>query len=75
MTRCVFCGSRATKSNGKDQPVCRDHAGEEPKSVACPDCGLPMQVKEGKYGYFWGCEGYPQCKNTVPIAELADKDS
>ena len=27
----------------------------------CPRCGKPLLLKEGKYGSFYGCSGYPQC--------------
>ncbi len=74
MSKCVFCGKNATKTNKEGQPVCRDHRGREPKEVACPECGMPMKVKEGRYGYFWGCEGYPQCDKTYPIEALAEED-
>jgi len=32
----------------------------------CPECGKPMsQRKKGK-SVFWGCSGYPECKQTLP---------
>ncbi len=74
MSKCVFCGSSATKTNEAGQPVCKKHREKEPKEVACPDCGMPMKVKEGRYGYFWGCEGYPQCSKTYPIEALAEDE-
>ncbi|MFA4915818.1 MAG: type I DNA topoisomerase [Syntrophales bacterium] len=30
-------------------------------------CGRNMVIKEGKFGRFLGCSGYPECKNTMPI--------
>ncbi len=30
----------------------------------CSKCGKEMVPREGKYGKFWGCKGYPGCKNT-----------
>ncbi len=29
----------------------------------CEKCGRPMVVKNGKYGSFVACSGYPECKN------------
>lgn len=28
----------------------------------CKECGRPMQKRSGRFGEFWGCTGYPECK-------------
>jgi hypothetical protein len=28
----------------------------------CPRCGKPLVLRNGKYGQFYGCSGYPKCK-------------
>ncbi len=33
----------------------------------CEICGKPMAIKEGRFGNFLACTGYPECKNTKPI--------
>ncbi len=30
----------------------------------CPKCGDALVKRKGKYGQFWGCNGYPECKYT-----------
>jgi hypothetical protein len=30
----------------------------------CPKCGHPMQLKTGKYGEFWSCTKFPDCRGT-----------
>ena len=74
MSKCVFCAKNATKKNQAGQPVCKEHKGEEPKDVACPECGMPMKIREGRHGFFWGCEGYPQCDKTYQIESIADTE-
>ncbi len=38
---------------------------EEAKKVKkCPRCGNPLKLRNGKFGEFWGCTGYPDCKYT-----------
>ena len=32
----------------------------------CPQCSKPLRRRKGKNGWFWGCTGYPDCKNTLP---------
>ena len=33
----------------------------------CPRCGLTMRRKNGRFGMFWGCSGYPDCRYTENI--------
>jgi len=35
----------------------------------CEKCGKPMVLKVGRYGRFLSCSGYPDCKNSRPVAE------
>ena len=34
---------------------------------SCPNCGKPMQIRKGRYGLFFGCTGYPECKTIESI--------
>ncbi len=34
---------------------------------ACPACGKPLVRRTGAKGEFYGCSGYPGCKNICPI--------
>ncbi len=36
-----------------------------PTDVDCEECGKLMVIKEGKFGQFLACTGYPDCKNTA----------
>jgi len=33
----------------------------------CDKCGQPMLVKDGRYGKYLACSGYPACKNIQPL--------
>lgn len=35
----------------------------------CEKCGKPMAIKDGRFGQFLACTGYPECKNTKPIVK------
>jgi len=41
---------------------------EEVTEEVCDKCGRPMVLKQGKYGRFLACSGYPKCKNTKPLS-------
>jgi DNA topoisomerase I len=40
---------------------------EKYKDEVCEKCGSPMAVKNGRFGAFLGCTGYPKCKNIKNI--------
>jgi len=33
----------------------------------CPECGAPMVMKRGRFGRFFACTRYPECKGTKSI--------
>ena len=33
----------------------------------CPKCGMTMVKRKGKFGEFWGCKGFPDCRYTENI--------
>lgn len=35
---------------------------ENLKNNICPRCGKPLVLRKGRFGNFYGCSGYPQCK-------------
>ncbi len=42
---------------------------EEETQEVCEKCGKPMRLKRGRYGTFFACSGYPECKNTRKIIQ------
>ncbi|MBF7095820.1 type I DNA topoisomerase [Alkalibacter mobilis] len=43
---------------------------EDPVSdVECDKCGRMMVIKNGRYGKFLACPGFPECRNTKTIVE------
>ena len=37
--------------------------------VVCEKCGAPMIIKSGRYGNYYACSNYPNCKNIKPVNE------
>ncbi len=35
--------------------------------IPCPLCGKPMSARQGRFGKFLGCTGYPECKHTINV--------
>lgn len=36
----------------------------EANGKKCPKCGRLMKRRNGRFGEFWGCSGYPNCRHT-----------
>ena len=45
---------------------------EEVSDIKCEKCGRMMVVKEGRYGKFLACPGYPDCRNIKPLVQKID---
>lgn len=48
----------------------------------CPECGEPMVLRNSKFGLFYGCSAFPQCRATHgaypdgrPLGTPADKET
>ena len=46
---------------------------QEKTDEICELCGRPMVVKWGRNGRFMACSGYPDCRNTKPLAGDQEK--
>jgi DNA topoisomerase-1 len=53
----------------KDQELSKKDLTEEKTDEVCPKCGKPMVIKVGRFGKFFACSGYPECKTTKPLPE------
>ncbi|MFD1674714.1 type I DNA topoisomerase [Alicyclobacillus fodiniaquatilis] len=47
---------------------------DEESDVPCDKCGRMMVYKNGRYGKFLACPGFPECRNTKPITKEAGVD-
>ncbi len=54
-------------SNGGDGPDEQQLSEEK-----CEQCGKPLMVRQGRYGAFLGCSGYPDCKFIRPLKKPVD---
>ncbi len=48
-----------------DQNEIKEQFGEK----KCTKCGSEMVVKQSRYGMFWGCSNYPNCKNIEKLEQ------
>jgi len=46
---------------------------EQGEAEYCENCGRPMVLKKGRFGTFFACTGYPDCKTTKQIGGTQKK--
>jgi DNA topoisomerase-1 len=46
---------------------------EQDAEEYCENCGRPMVLKKGRFGTFFACSGYPDCKTTKQIGGTQKK--
>src|SRR5262245_65553963 len=67
--KCNNCGAtRDAEPVAAAEASAATSDGEE-EIEACELCGKPMQLKRGRFGPFYGCSGYPECKNIRKISK------
>ncbi|MFP4533232.1 MAG: type I DNA topoisomerase [Desulfobacterales bacterium] len=62
---CTYSRNYSRDEKGRIHPI--EPAHEAAEGEVCDKCGRQMVVKQGKYGDFLACSGYPECKNTRSI--------
>jgi len=60
--KCTFTRNYTRDEKGVVHPV--EPSSDQTSDRICDKCGKPMLIKEGKYGTFYACSGYPSCKHT-----------
>ncbi len=46
-----------------------DFIKDTPTEKKCPKCGKPVVIKLGRFGKFYACSGFPECKHTEDFLE------
>ena len=52
-------------------PFSKQLAESRMTDVICEKCGAPMIIKSGRYGNYYACSNYPECKNIKSVKEKA----
>jgi DNA topoisomerase-1 len=53
----------------KYEEVSKKEFTEKPTEKKCPRCSSPLLIRLGKYGKFYACSKFPQCKHTESLKE------
>jgi len=57
----------------KEKTIDKSELTEEKTDKKCPDCKKPLIIKLGRFGKFYACSGYPDCKYKAPILDEESK--
>lgn len=80
--KCPTCGLPMISFGKPRQQACLDpDCGKEnvkkhkPLEIVgtCPECGKELVKRNGRYGEFIGCRGFPKCRFTCSVDELESK--
>jgi DNA topoisomerase-1 len=66
----IACTGYPECSNTRElppDPASADGLSEQDAEEYCENCGRPMVLKKGRFGQFYACSGYPDCKTTKQI--------
>lgn len=69
---CIFFIIVKTKEHNKKVIIRKKLTYDTAKDNICPKCGEILKERSGRYGKFWGCSNYPNCKFVRKIDEKHD---
>jgi len=64
-----FYGPFAANLAKKEKEVAEQKITAEETDKQCPECGKPLLIRFGRYGKFYACSGFPECKYTASLEE------
>ncbi len=67
--KCGWTANLGSKGKDKTQRSGSQNPLKGQPAPTCDKCGKIMRPKEGRFGPFWGCSGYPECKFTKQPAK------
>lgn len=65
----LYHGSLKEQLENAESQIEKVHLPPVLSDETCDQCGKPMAIKEGRFGRFLACTGFPDCKNTRPIVQ------
>ncbi len=57
----------------KEKEIDKKDITERKSDEICEKCGSEMVIKLGRFGEFFACSNYPECKTTKPIEETPEE--
>ncbi|MCP0886144.1 type I DNA topoisomerase [Ligilactobacillus sp. WILCCON 0076] len=64
-----FYGPFKNEVDQADEKLAKIKIKDEPAGIDCEICGAPMVIKLGRFGKFYACSRFPDCRNTKAITK------
>ena len=64
-----FYGPFSENLEKKYEDVSKKDFTEKPTGKICPKCGSPLIMRLGKFGQFYACSKFPDCKHTESLPQ------
>ena len=58
----------------KSLELSKEKIATEKTELKCPECGKDLVIRMSRYGKFYACSGFPNCKYTAPLTEDKKED-
>jgi len=58
----------------KEEEVQKKDLVKEVEGKICPECGSPLVMRFGRFGQFYACSTFPECKHTEPLEKNKPKE-
>jgi DNA topoisomerase-1 len=63
--KCRYSRNYVRDEKGRIQPV--EPLEDATSEAVCEKCGRPMKIRDGRFGPFLACSGYPECRHTASL--------
>ena len=63
--KCRYSRNYVRDEKGRIQPV--EPLEDTTSEAVCEKCGRPMKIRDGRFGPFLACSGYPECRHTASL--------
>ncbi|MBI4919784.1 type I DNA topoisomerase [Candidatus Azambacteria bacterium] len=59
----------------KTMEISKEKIAVEKTELKCPECGKDLLIRMGRFGKFYACSGFPDCRYTAPLKKSSDGET
>ncbi|MEK7134898.1 MAG: type I DNA topoisomerase, partial [Patescibacteria group bacterium] len=70
-----FWGPFKENLEKKSLELSKEKIATEKTELKCPECGKDLVIRMSRYGKFYACSGFPNCKYTAPLKKPSSAEA